>query len=127
MLSEQKLKANRNNAKLSTGPKDTARTKSNALRHGLFSKEALIGTGNGPEDPLLLEELSNALWEDLAPMGALEEMLVQELTALSWRKRRLLKYESALASHQAAQSIDSWEQQLPLSSFLARIPLASGS
>ena len=120
MLSEKQLKANRNNSKLSSGPKDTSRTRSNALRHGLLTKEALIGTGNGREDPRLLEELSNALWEDLAPTGALEEILVQEIISIIWRKRRLLRHESALASQQAAQAIDSWEQQLPIFSLLNR-------
>ena len=105
---------------MSTGPKNTDRTCLNALRHGLFSKESLIRTGNGREDPKLLEELSDALWEDLAPVGTLEEMLVQELTALIWRKRRLLKYESAISTQQAARSIDTWEQQSAISSFLDR-------
>ncbi len=36
-----KIVANRENAKISTGPKDTSLTRLNALKHGLLSKEAI--------------------------------------------------------------------------------------
>ena len=59
MVSQRKQNANRQNAKNSTGPGDTRRTRFNALRHGMsagfLSKEALIDGGPGKEDPEELE------------------------------------------------------------------------
>lgn len=70
-LSERKLRANRENAKKSTGPK-TARGKSfsrrNAIKHGLLVNhvsdfEALC------EDPKEFQELLTGLWEQYNPVG----------------------------------------------------------
>ena len=51
MVSDRKRIANQENAKKSTGPSDTGRTRLNAVRHGMsagfLSKEALIDGGPG--------------------------------------------------------------------------------
>lgn len=85
MVSQQKLKANRSNAKKSTGPRDTSKTRFNALRHGILSRETLIVTGNGQEDVDAFEDLCSELRVALAPNGALEDLLVEELIVLTWR------------------------------------------
>ncbi len=52
-LSERKLQANRQNARLSTGPR-TARGKRtvarNAIKHGLLAREVVITAGEGAEN-----------------------------------------------------------------------------
>ena len=52
--------------------------------------------------------------EDLAPSGAIEELVVDELIGIAWRKRRVLAYESAVISKQRDGAIEDWEQRDPI-------------
>ena len=55
-ISQRKLEANRRNAQRSTGPRTAegkARSRCNALRHGLRSEEVLFGSDHRPADPEL--------------------------------------------------------------------------
>ena len=94
MVSERKLQANSRNAKRSSGPKDTRRTRFNAQKHGLLSQAAIIQAGDAKEDPRELESLLEALWEDLKPEGALEEFLVDRIASCQWRLRRAQRAET---------------------------------
>jgi len=96
MTSTQKLEANRRNAKLSTGPRDTTRTRLNALKHGILSNDTLILAGDGKEELEVFEEFRRQLRDDLTPIGALEEFLVDNIVMLAWRWRRLLRYEASI-------------------------------
>ena len=92
MTSEKKIEANRQNALRSTGPrtregKDTVRL--NALKHGLLSQEALLPE----EDADALRELGESLRAELQPVGVLEDLLVDQITAAFWRLRRLGRVE----------------------------------
>ena len=49
--------------------------------------------------------------EDLAPSGAIEELVVEELIGIAWRKRRVLAYESAVISKQLDGAVEDWEQR----------------
>jgi len=93
VVSERKRQANRSNAKRSTGPKDTRRTRYNAQKHGLLSQAAIIQTGDAKEDPRELESLLEALREDLEPEGRLEEILVDRIASCVWRLRRAQRAE----------------------------------
>ena len=93
MISERKLGANRRNAKRSTGPKNTTRSRYNAQKHGLLSKAAIIEDGDAKEDPREQEDLLEALWADLAPEGAMEELLVDRIANCYWRLRRAQRAE----------------------------------
>ena len=93
MVSERKLLANRLNAKRSTGPKDTRRSRYNARKHGLLSQAAVIQTGDAKEDPRELRSLVEALRKDLGPKGAMEEILVDRIAACYWRLRRAQRAE----------------------------------
>ena len=88
MVSDRKRKTNRENAKKSKGPKDTRRTRLNAQKHGLLSKAAIIRDGDAKEDPFELQSLFDELWEDLEPVGKMEEMLVDRIANCYWRLRR---------------------------------------
>lgn len=88
MASERQIEANKLNAQRSTGPRTwqgKARVASNALKHGLTGKRIVLPN----EDPEEFDDLRNAFREELAPQGALEEMLVDEIAADAWRLRRI--------------------------------------
>lgn len=95
MASERQIEANKLNAQQSTGPhtlKGKARVASNALKHGLTGKRIVLPN----EDPEEFDALRNAFREELAPQGALEEMLVDEIVADAWRLRRIPILEAAV-------------------------------
>ena len=110
-MSTNKISANRRNAQLSTGPNDTSRTRLNALKYGILSEALLIRAGDGAEDASEFRSFSDAMREDLAPEGAVEELLVEELIGIAWRKQNALAYESAVISKQRDQAIKDWEEQ----------------
>ncbi len=91
MASERKSRANQRNAQRSTGPRDTGRSRFNATKHGIFSSELLIEPG----DKDIFEEFSNNLWQCLAPVGPLEELLSDHLITLAWKLKRVNRYETS--------------------------------
>lgn len=67
------------------------RSKHNALKHGVFSSVLLIeGESKDAFDCLL-----NGLRDHFQPEGVLEDVLVEKLTTLLWRQRRVLVSEGA--------------------------------
>lgn len=84
-----RTRANRENALKSTGPRDTSRTRHNALKHGLLSRNILLSG----EEAGLLRELGERLTEELAPQGVLEALLVDRIVSSAWRLRRALAAE----------------------------------
>ena len=95
MTSDKQIEANRRNALKSTGPKtpqgkDAARL--NALSHGLLAQEILLRG----EDKDALRELSEGLRLELQPVGELENLLVERITSLLWRLRRLARVEAGI-------------------------------
>ena len=94
--SERKKEANRENAQHSTGPKTEhgKRTVSgNALDHGFFATDAVMGGVDGWEDNEAFVMLHDALKRDWAPQGATEESLVHEIAVADWRLRRCYRSE----------------------------------
>jgi hypothetical protein len=68
------------------------------LTHGILASALLITDGEIAEDPTEFEVLLDALHRDLAPVGALEEMLVEKIAVCHWRQNRALRCEAGLAS-----------------------------
>jgi hypothetical protein len=97
-VSERKLKANRENAKKSTGPR-TSRGKGfsrrNALKHGLFVRHITEFEALG-EDPREFEDLLEGLWRQYEPVGRGEEVEVERVALCCWRFRRVWRYENAI-------------------------------
>lgn len=56
----------------------------------------LITEGAGAEDTAEFNQLLRALREDLAPVGTLEEMLVEKIAVCWWRQRRALRCEAGI-------------------------------
>jgi hypothetical protein len=91
---EQRLAANRTNARSSTGP-ITERGKSiaarNATQHGLLSTRLLLDDEDASEFQHLLAELIGSL----RPTDAVECLLVERIAVTVWRQQRLVRAESA--------------------------------
>ena len=95
--STRTIEANNSNAQFSTGPIDTSSSRLNALAHGILS---------GQENTDEFEELKSAMTTTIAPIGALEELLVDQLVTLSWRWRRVIKYETAAIRSKSHKAIE---------------------
>src|SRR2546423_5567258 len=108
-VSEARLRANRLNAKKSTGPRSNqgkARSAQNAHRHGLCSESALL-----PGECQATYNIFEAeLKEELRPRTALQHTLFPDLARLIWKMRRLPDAERQLFQTES-QSPD----QLPCS------------
>jgi len=95
--SERKAEANRRNASKSTGPR-TAQGKAwsrlNALKHGVLASQAVLTTVEGRDKRKAFEQLVDGFAHDFAPVGAFEQVLVQQIAACVWRQRRLLMFEN---------------------------------
>lgn len=100
-------------------PQGKKRSSRNALKHGIFSKEAVIeGEPRREFDSLL-----KGLQETLQPVGALEHLLVEKLAVLSWRYRRVVIAEGA----EIRKSVDfyKWDRDLDRERSLdTKLPMA---
>jgi hypothetical protein len=95
MISDKQLAANRNNALKSTGPKTVEgrkRSRMNALRHGLTGQVTTMTE----EDRAAHDKFSQALIQNLAPVGAMEVQLAQRIATDSWRLNRASAIEDNL-------------------------------
>ena len=127
-MSLKQLDANRRNAQLSTGPKTAngkAVSKFNALKHGVLAQSVVVQGHQFSESPQEFKQLCQEFYLDLAPVGALEEMLVDQISALTWRLRRARTAESG----EIALSVDTgwWIREnhnpLPVILNMPRTPL----
>jgi len=84
MASESQVEANKQNAKLSTGPKDTEKTKFNALTHGLTSKSV-----NQKEDLEEIQKLTASLREELNPTNVIEEIAINRMVISLWKLNKI--------------------------------------
>jgi hypothetical protein len=99
-LTQRRLEANRRNAARSTGPRTAngkAWSRLNALKHGILASQAVITTIEGSAERKLFEATVAGLAQDFQPVGTYEQLLVQEIAACFWRKRRLLIFENRAA------------------------------
>ena len=95
MASQKQLEANRANSSRSTGPKSSAgkgRSRLNALKHGLTAETLVIGG----EDPKRFEELRQQLMRQHDPATPMEAELVERLTGILWRLRRVPFFEASI-------------------------------
>ncbi len=88
MATEAQILANRRNSKKSTGPKKRqgkADVSQNAVKHGLFARQAVISSEN--QDDFCLER--ERILSDLVPESPMESMLAERIVDLSWRLNRV--------------------------------------
>lgn len=93
MSTSAQTAANRANSLRSTGPRTPegrAISALNARRHGLASeRHAVLPNESSEEFEQLLADLRN----DLQPVGAVETMLVHQVSEGEWRRRRAAAFE----------------------------------
>lgn len=89
MTTESQIEANKENAQLSTGPKDTEKTKFNAITHGLTSKSV-----NNKEDLNEIQQLTNFLIEQLKPVNVIEEIAINRIVGSLWKLSKIIKIQS---------------------------------
>ena len=99
MPTEAQRKANRQNAKKSTGPRTPegkARSSKNALKHGLLARDAVMAD----ENPAEYDRQLQILEENLFPKNAIEFELVLQIADSRWRLRRITRIEAVLTTYQ---------------------------
>ena len=102
------LDANRRNGRRSRGPttpQGKARSRLNALQHGLLSRETLVNGIGITESADELEALRRRFFAHCAPVGPIEEMLVEQIVSCCWRKRRVLRAESGAVAVSVGEGI----------------------
>jgi len=66
----------------------------NAFKHGLLGKEVLVKGRHAGESQREFRSFLAQFHEHLAPVGPLEEMLVDPIVTMHWRMRRVVKAEA---------------------------------
>jgi len=129
-LSEQKLKANRENAKKSTGPRTTkgkSYSRRNSLKHGLFAMHPSVFDPENREDPMQYQEMLDQLVETYRPVGAAERLEVERIAACWWKLGRTWRYENAeIAVGHAKATVELYERigsKVPFPEDQARLAL----
>ena len=88
-ITRKRIRANRRNAKKSTGPKTQAGKRivsRNALTHGLRSQHfPILPYENTAE----YREFEEAMERDCYPRGILQRQVVYQITQISWKLRRI--------------------------------------
>src|SRR5262249_5522172 len=100
--------ANRRNARLSTGPRRTDRTRFNGLTHGLCATEVVIPG----EDPAAFEAERGAYFDDWKPQSHTRAVLVERMAVASWRLRRAGRAEAALSATLADEAGRSFDAEV---------------
>ena len=102
MPTNAQIKANRNNAKKSTGPRTEegkARAAKNSLKHGLLARDTVLPG----EDPAEFDSQLSALEADIHPANSLEFELVRQIADTQWRMRRLTRLETGFIAAAVAE------------------------
>jgi len=104
MASEAQIRANRENAARSTGPRTEEgrmAVRHNALKHGLLAQAVVLHDENEAE----FERLSECLHEELQPQGELESELVDRIAISAWRLRRVLRIENGILTEKVYRQL----------------------
>ena len=102
-VSKKQLRANRENAKKSTGPK-TAKGKAissrNALKHGLTTRNIIFNSLHDSKDKAEFESIVKSLTDELNPQGTFQCYLVHKIAVALWRTSLLIKAETSQINKQ---------------------------
>ena len=110
-ISEKQLKANRENAKKSTGPKTSqgieSLTNHNSV-HGLYTDKLILDSVHLKEDKIEFELLLESLRYELDPQTLSQDYMVQKIAICYWRSRRVIAAETAHINYQLNAIDDDW-------------------
>ena len=93
MTTQAKIRANRQNAQKSTGPRTTrgkALASKNSLKHGLSANRNVIA----PESQADYELYREQILAELTPLTPIESMLADRVICLSWRLKRAVRIQN---------------------------------
>ncbi len=99
MATRRQIDANRRNAQKSTGPRTRtgkAAAKLNSLKHGLLAEQPVIRG----EDEVVFEALRREVTKQFDAVGVIETQLVERISGLIWRLRRLGRIEGGIIDFQ---------------------------
>ncbi len=108
VVSAKKRRANRRNAKKSTGPRSAAakrRSSQNAIKHGLLAHDVVVPSIAGREQQADFDALLADLHRALRPKNRIEQTLVERIAACDWRLRRVHRFEAG-QMHKALESAE---------------------
>jgi hypothetical protein len=91
--------ANRANSLKSTGPQTKlgkAHSSRNAIKYGVFARLPVASMKELGEDPAAFEQLSESLRQALCPQDGFEQMLVEDMAEIRWRRQRLMRAEAGI-------------------------------
>ena len=103
MTTPAQIAANRRNARHSTGPttrQGKATAAQNARRHGLLAQVVTLPD----EDPARFTTFHERMTTELAPVGPLEEFLVERIVAAAWRLTRVVRLEAGVLAVRTAEA-----------------------
>ena len=95
--------ANRANSLKSTGPQTKlgkAHSSRNAIKFGVFARLPVASMKELGEDPAAFEQLSESLRQALCPQDGFEQMLVEDMAEIRWRRQRLMRAEAGMLASQ---------------------------
>lgn len=97
MTTQKQIEANCQNAQLSKGP-TTANGKmivsTNAVKHGIFTKDLILTSDIEHESEDEYREILNNLVDCLSPCNQMESLLVEKIAVDFWRLRRTIRFET---------------------------------
>jgi len=105
MASRQQIAANRNNARLSTGPRTEdgrSAVRGNALKSGIYANRETVLPS---EDPTALSALAGEYFEQHNPRTPAQRCLVDSLVSDEWLLRRFRRIEGELLTS-ACQDVE---------------------
>jgi hypothetical protein len=106
--SDRKITANRANASHSTGPRSSAgkaKSRLNALKHGLRSEQIVIPG----EDPRAFDAECAAWSADWQPRSHTRAILVERAAVTSWRLRRCVRIEGTRLRQMSLNNLDAFD------------------
>lgn len=112
-VTSKQLAANRRNAQRSTGPrtpKGKARSRWNALKHGVLAKAVIPEPLQPYESRKEFDRLLATLRDEFAPQSAIEEMLVETIATCYWHLARVVRAEAAAISQRLISAQDDLAQ-----------------
>jgi hypothetical protein len=110
-ITSKQLAANRRNAQRSTGPRTPngkARSRWNALKHGVLAKAVIPEPLEPYESRQEFGRLLATLRDEFAPQSAVEEMLLETIATCYWRLARLVRAEAAAISQRLISAQDDY-------------------
>jgi hypothetical protein len=106
MATEKQIRANRANAKKSTGPRTSAgkeKSARNGFRHGAFARAVVLDF----ESRARFIELLSSLQDELQPRNSIESWLVESMAVARWHQMRIWAMETAsISSEMKKQDLD---------------------